>query len=780
MAVDTSYLTTQVNNIVSQLHGIFDDIGVPNHERESREAELFSALSETLNNHLKLVDKEKKDMQDEAQRLITAIQHMEKSLVDEKANGQYQLDHNDLRISYPLNRCVSFLREEHGALSKLHKERFEQVRKLVEALESYASHLETTFISIELPPTAPGSSISPSFDLSPSYVTALDSEFTRVYEEYHRRVDFVQTTSEEIIKLWAELGTPQVQTDTNIVKCYREAPEQLGLHESDLANLMAKREKLLEEKRGRERKLKDLKNAVEALWERFGVEECDRKAFFAANRGCGLRTINEFEEELSRLNELKRQNLHLFVEDARCRLQELWDGLYFSEEEMLDFTPAFSDVCSDALLEAHEAEIVRLETLKEQRASTLELIDKHRSLLAEREALAVSSQDASRLMGRGAKGERRDPGKLLREEKMRKRISKELPKVEADLRKELERWEDEYGRPFLVHGERYLDELTPVFVKPAPPRSKTPGPTPSAKRPPQPQPTRPASVMSSRPGSAMRAPLPPRSASKTPTAHPTMKYNTVGPSRPGAKSPSKIPARVPLGNMPHGNNSPNRRGTPGVYSVSTVNGKLPAARPPPPRMRALTGGESREERGNYLFEPPRSASALSNSIVRPVSPEDVYDDRNQRSFISSSAFSQRSTGFSQSSHSSASSLSLGSSMQGFPKPNPYLQHAPPPPAPRQVSNASTVNTAVSGSENWETFDSGDESEADASDVYYAKLRAAHGKRVAPEDNQNRSLAGKKPKGIRSVSPDEPAGHSMAQTVRASGSDAGWTDDLEPY
>lgn len=40
MAVDTSYLTTQVNNIVEQLHGIFDDIGVPARERDSREAEV--------------------------------------------------------------------------------------------------------------------------------------------------------------------------------------------------------------------------------------------------------------------------------------------------------------------------------------------------------------------------------------------------------------------------------------------------------------------------------------------------------------------------------------------------------------------------------------------------------------------------------------------------------------------------------------------------------------------------------------------------------------------
>jgi protein regulator of cytokinesis 1 len=144
-----------------------------------------------------------------------------------------------------------------------------------------------------------------------------------------------------------------------------------------------------------------------------------------------MRTINEYEDELARLNELKRQNLHLFVEEARCKLQELWDALYFSEEEMLDFTPAFSDVCSDALLSAHEAEIARLEALKEQRLPILQKIDRHRELIKERNELAQSSQDASRLMARGQKGEKRDPGKLLREEKMRKRIAKDLPKVEA-------------------------------------------------------------------------------------------------------------------------------------------------------------------------------------------------------------------------------------------------------------------------------------------------------------------------------------------------------------
>jgi protein regulator of cytokinesis 1 len=359
-------------------------------------------------------------MTEEAQRLVKTIKQMEASLEDNKANPNYD-DHDSTPITYPLTRCLQGLKERYGAVSKLHRERFEQVRKLAEALESYASHLEASFVEIKLPPTTQNASVSPSFDISPSYVAKLDSEFTRVYEEYTRRINTVKVMCQEIIQLWAELGTPQAQTDSAIVQCHRDAPEQLGLHKDDLAQLRAKKERLVEEKRG----------TIEELWERLGIEQHERKQFLNSNRGCGLRTINEYEDELNRLNELKRQNLHLFVEEARCKLQELWDTLYYSEEEMLDFTPAFSDVCSDALLSAHEAEIARLESLKENRLPMLQKIERHRELIKERDELQQSSQDASRLMARGQKGEKRDPGKLLREEKMRKRIAKDLPKIEA-------------------------------------------------------------------------------------------------------------------------------------------------------------------------------------------------------------------------------------------------------------------------------------------------------------------------------------------------------------
>lgn len=590
----------------------------------------------------------------------------------------------------------------------------------------------------------------------------LDDEFTRVYEEYTRRIETVRSLSENIIQLWAELGIPQAQTDEAIVKYYRDAPEQLGLHEQDILRLKAKRDKLVDEKKNREKRLKDLKVAVDALWDRLGVDEAERKGFLNANRGCGVRQINEFEDELARLNELKRQNLHLFVEDARDKLQELWDVLYFSEDEMLDFTPAFSDVYSDALLEAHETEIARLEALREQRAPTLALVEKHRSLIGERDELQASSQDASRLMMRGQKGEKRDPGKLLREEKMRKRIAKELPKVAVELRKVLERWEDEYGRPFLVHGERYLDALEDGEARPAPTtRSKTPaGPPPSATKR-----AATAAPLSRGNSTASRAGTFPRS--KTPTANLVGNGNgtikrTAAPVQPVKQaSPSRIPARAPLSNLKHGSNSPERP----MESRSlggTLRGAPPLMRAPPPKMRELVPAPQLETPTN----PYKNSGLGSSVIVRPVEPEDVYDDRYPDEPYSNHSYSR------QQHNDSYSSGSLASSVRQVGR----AEYPQAPPPPRQISNTST---AASGSENWETYDDGSEPEPDASDAYYAKLQAARGKRFSPspEDPYSRVQANQT-KRLRGIPPpNASAGPGMVDregNLTISGSE--WTDE----
>ncbi|KAK4106329.1 hypothetical protein N658DRAFT_415728 [Parathielavia hyrcaniae] len=745
--MDTSYLAQQVNTIIGQLHGLFDEIGVPNHDREAREEELFAALSDALHNQVRRVAAEKKGMVEEAQKMITTIRQMEASLDDGKRRRTD--DDGDLKITYPLSRCLKVLKEKQTQISRLHRERYEQVKKLAQALESYSLHLEPTFVKLELPPTGPNQSVPASFDLSPAYVDKLDAEFTRVYEEYTRRVATQQAIAENIIQLWAELGTPQAQTDGAIVKYYRDAPEQLGLHEEDIARLRAKRDKLLDEKKNREKRLRDLKTAVEALWEKLGIEEGERKGFLNSNRGCGIRQINEFEDELAKLNELKRQNLHLFVEDARFKLQELWDALYLSEDEMLEFTPAFSDVYSDALLEAHEREISRLEVLKDQRAPTLALVERHKSLVQERDELAASSQDASRLMGRGQKGERRDPGKLLREEKMRKRIGKELPKVAAELRSALEQWEDEYGRPFLVHGERYLDNLEVEESRAAPgPRSRTPAPTPTPSNNANAGLNRAKSVSSIKSG--------PKGPAKTPTtatfAKPAQPANGTIRSQASLNkgSPSRIPARMPLSNIKHGENSPDRPRPESRIGTGSVRGHNPVMRAPPPKMRELLPPPELETPVNHY----RNAG-LGSSIVRQVEPEDVYDDR-----------------YSSQENSRPASRDYYSSKPSERTAQP--SYAQPPPPARQISNTSTV---VTGSENWETYDDNSEPEEDLSDAYFAKLRAARagGKRVTPEAGYARPQPGQV-KRNRGIAPPQAGQVMVDHEGNRIVSTSEWTDE----
>ena len=203
---------------------------------------------------------------------------------------------------------------------------------------------------------------------------------------------------------------------------------------------------------------------------------------------------------------------------------------------------------------------------------------------------------------------------------------------------------------------------------------------------------------------------------------------------------------------------------------------------------------------------PSALSSNSSSGVQPMSPEDVYDDRR---------------------HISASTHPLHSlpenSAQTY---HTYQQQAPAHhhkepayshsyahsyvssnPSTRQASNtsntssAATGTTATSASENWETYDDASEPEPDASDAYYAKLKAAAaatsapavygagavgGKRYVPEAghfgtvglSQGKTFRGLMP-GVVGMGTGGGGGMMRGQQQRHAaieGSDAGWTDE----
>ncbi|KAF8994013.1 microtubule associated protein-domain-containing protein [Cyathus striatus] len=199
-------------------------------------------------------------------------------------------------------------------------------------------------------------------------------------------------------------------------------------------------------KRRREAHIQAMYDQLEGLWRRLGVEQ---------HRGSTEDTVREYEEELERMLELKREKMGTFVESAREEIIRLWDDLLVGEEERADFAPFADDEYTEELLSIHEDEISKLKEERRMKGPLLASIKKYFEICGEEKELAAAASDQTRLLGRGP----RDPGRLLREEKMRKRVSKEKPRLEQDLLASIALWEEEAGRPFLVHGESILQIL---------------------------------------------------------------------------------------------------------------------------------------------------------------------------------------------------------------------------------------------------------------------------------------------------------------------------------
>lgn len=50
-------------------------------------------------------------------------------------------------------------------------------------------------------------------------------------------------------------------------------------------------------------------------------------------------------------------------------------------------------------------------------------------------------------------------GQLLKDQKLRQQLKKDLPKVEKELKGVLEQWEEDHERYFVISDSRYLDTI---------------------------------------------------------------------------------------------------------------------------------------------------------------------------------------------------------------------------------------------------------------------------------------------------------------------------------
>ncbi|XP_018026657.1 protein regulator of cytokinesis 1 [Hyalella azteca] len=236
-----------------------------------------------------------------------------------------------------------------------------------------------------------------------------------------RKQEFLQL-KRSILRLAVQL---EEATQEEAINSFQDdQDEDLCLTDQDLHTLRSKQSDL--EFRVSECLVKwqELHDAITQLWTDLDTEESHREAVML---NCALHTpsaIACLEKELKQMKALRLANIGKFMEKLEGQLKELWDACYLHEDQCI--LPPCEDPATEQDLLNLEAEVNKLRSYQQEHADLFLLVSEFEHQFEDLLRLDNLAKDPSRLFQtRG--------GSLLQEEKQRKKIKAELPRVQGKL-----------------------------------------------------------------------------------------------------------------------------------------------------------------------------------------------------------------------------------------------------------------------------------------------------------------------------------------------------------
>jgi hypothetical protein len=221
--------------------------------------------------------------------------------------------------------------------------------------------------------------------------------------------------------------------------------------------LQSKAAGLTAEKAVREERIMVIGQQITALWKRLSTSEEEQTAFLESHAGIGDDVIAACEDYLATKQGEFAARLVDLIGGARATISGLWAELRWGEAQTGAAFPLFSagaDAFTDDLFLAHEAYIATATAALEEARPLLKHVEKREAILGERAEYEALMADPQRLLIKGSSAAR------LREEKLERRVKKELPAVTKRLRQQCVEWEAAHGgTPFIVDGARYIDVI---------------------------------------------------------------------------------------------------------------------------------------------------------------------------------------------------------------------------------------------------------------------------------------------------------------------------------
>ncbi|XP_050442181.1 protein regulator of cytokinesis 1-like isoform X2 [Adelges cooleyi] len=235
-------------------------------------------------------------------------------------------------------------------------------------------------------------------------------------------------------------------------------PSQFILSKSNLDELQKLIKRLEEQTENQKCVSMELRTKLSSLWDRLQIDVTYREQFVSNKKGFGKRVIQELKAEVERCETLKKENIKQFIENLRSELNDLWDKCHYGEHQRKECQIYYSPEYNEDVMDLLDLEVEAAKKFYNDNKEIYYLIEERDKLWTKMVMMQEQANDPARLwQNRG--------GQLLKEEKERKLIQKELPKVDKQLRGLIQFYEQKNGCNFLYKDKRLLDIIETQWVE---------------------------------------------------------------------------------------------------------------------------------------------------------------------------------------------------------------------------------------------------------------------------------------------------------------------------
>lgn len=314
-------------------------------------------------------------------------------------------------------------------------------------------------------------------DVSKERILSLNKAIEMYQNEILSRRNQVRTMIEEIDTLLNELDinpsedlpaplvdvltslSQTIQTSNTDNKQNNQTDQPTVISQEHLETLQQILDRYLTYRNNRVAEKKQLITSCQKLWEMLKIPESYTSEFIEQNKGLSLDVFAQLKVERERLEKVKQQQIKQLITEALAEINSLWDTLSIESEHRDTFFVTFNQMFESAqgledeenVLGVCNAEVKEMKEKMKLYEPVLKLIDEFYSLKDDEQFLENSSKDSSRLLSRNSHKI------LLKEETIRKRLTRHFPRVFAELSSKLVAAEDSFQRPFLHDGQPMLD-----------------------------------------------------------------------------------------------------------------------------------------------------------------------------------------------------------------------------------------------------------------------------------------------------------------------------------